>query len=47
MFELAEYRRYMARLRELVQELHLIDPAGSWTVQLVDYYCWVRDKGAS
>ena len=46
-FELGEYRRYMARLRELVAELHVIDPAGEWTVQLVDYYCWDLDKGAS
>ncbi len=45
MFELAEYRRYMARLRELVADLRDIDPEGAWTVQLVDYYCWERDKG--
>lgn len=44
MFELGEYRRYMARLRELAAELRRIDPEGEWTVQLVDYYCWERDK---
>ena len=46
MFDLPEYRRYMARLRELVAELRRIDPEGGWTVQLVDYYCWERDKAA-
>ena len=46
-FELGEYRRYMARLRELVAELGVIDPAGRWTAQLVDYYCWERDKATS
>ena len=45
-FELSEYRRNMARLRELVAELRDIDPEGGWTVQLVDYYCWERDKAA-
>jgi hypothetical protein len=44
MFDLPEYRRNMARLRELVAELRDIDPEGHWTVQLVDYYCWERDK---
>jgi hypothetical protein len=44
MFDLPEYRRYMARLRELVAELRRIDPEGAWTVQLVDYYGWERDK---
>jgi hypothetical protein len=43
-FELPEYRRNMARLRELVAELRDIDAEGAWTVQLVDYYCWERDK---
>ena len=41
--ELPEYRRYLARLRELVAELREIDREGSWTVQLVDAYCWERD----
>lgn len=45
MFELAEYRRYMARLRELVAELREIDPEGGWTVHLADCYSWERDKG--
>ena len=44
MFELPEYRRNMAQLRQLVAELRDIDPKGGWTVQLVDYYCWERDK---
>jgi|GEM_PF-3744316 len=45
-FELSEYRRYMARLRELVVELRDINAEGGWTVQLVDYYCWEHDKAA-
>ena len=45
-FELSEYRRYVARLRELVAELRDIDAEGGWTVQLVDYYCWEHDKAA-
>ncbi len=45
MFELRRIPPHMARLRELVAELGDIDPEGGWTVQLVDYYCWERDKG--
>lgn len=43
-FELADYRRYLARLNELAAEVKALDPKGSWTVQLVDYYTWGEDK---
>ncbi len=36
--ELAEYRRYLARLRELESEVKATDAKGRWCVQLVAYH---------
>jgi hypothetical protein len=36
--DLAEYRRYLARLRELENELKATDGKGRWCVQLVAYH---------
>jgi hypothetical protein len=44
MFELAEYRRYLERLRELAEELRAVDPDTAWPIQLVDYFAWEIDK---
>jgi hypothetical protein len=43
MFELPEYRRYLARLRQLAEELRTLDAANDWPVQLVDYFAWEID----
>jgi hypothetical protein len=43
-FELPEYRRYLKRLRELAEELRIIDPETNWPIQLVDYFAWEIDK---
>lgn len=42
-FELADYRRYLARLSELAAEVRALDPKGGWSVQLVAYYAWGDD----
>ena len=47
MFELTEYRRYLARLRELAHELESVDPANDWPVQLVDYFAWEYDAATA
>jgi hypothetical protein len=36
--DVAEYRRYLARLRELESEVRALDAKGRWCVQLVAYY---------
>ncbi len=46
-FELADYGRYLARLRELEAEVRKIDPKGAWSVQLVDFYAWRGDTERS
>jgi hypothetical protein len=43
-FEVADYRRYLARLDELALELKQLDPKGGWSVQLVAYYAGVEDE---
>jgi hypothetical protein len=42
-FELADYRRYLARLSELVAEARAFDPKGAWSLQLVSYFAGVGD----
>ena len=34
----ADYRRYLARLSELVAEVRQLDPKGAWSMQLVAYH---------
>jgi len=36
--DVAEYRRYLAAVRELEHEVRAIDPKGHWCVQLVAYH---------
>jgi hypothetical protein len=43
-FDVADYRRYLARLDELALELKQLDPKGGWSVQLVAYYAGVEDE---
>lgn len=43
-FELADYERYLARLRELAAEVRAFDPKGGWSVQLAEYFAGVGDK---
>jgi hypothetical protein len=43
-FELAEYRRYLARLAELCDEVRALDPKGRWCVQLVAFHAAAEDS---